>query len=335
MVGSKYLLSMTSSNSVEKLVFKLDRDADDATSKESWKQLFSSVGLFGKPVVVSVGFAGSWVMETDVHPGKDGKRFSFVTVPVNAFTIIVFVFIVIVLLVFFKSAAGTWIIRDPYAPLRPDGDAAFSLARTQMAFWFFLVLASYVLLWAMTGDKDTIPDSLLVLMGISAGTALGSAFVDTGKSSEEGRGQYFRKPKPEQSNAQLVAELVATKQDLEQKLMDTLKALENLPGTALVDIENKKKEQQKIEQNIRRTDVQLAFYKRNPLQRFTTDILGDDGEMSFHRYQMAVWTLVLGIVFVKEVVTEIAMPEFSATLLALMGISGGTYIGFKIPTAKS
>jgi hypothetical protein len=29
------------------------------------------------------------------------------------------------------------------------------------------------------------------------------------------------------------------------------------------------------------------------------------------------------------------MPEFSATMLALMGISSGTYIGFKLPMRGS
>ena len=46
---------------------------------------------------------------------------------------------------------------------------------------------------------------------------------------------------------------------------------------------------------------------------------------------MAVWTVVLGFVFVTTVYRTLAMPDFSATLLGLMGISSGTYVGFKIP----
>lgn len=336
MVGSTFLRPMYSSNKVERLLFKLDRDAADPVSRDSWKQLFNSVGLFGKQrVSVSVGFPDSRPMRTEVRSQGKGDPFYFVTVPINGFSVFGFVFIAIVLFFFVRSAAKTGIIREHFAPLRPDGNATFSLARTQMAFWFFLVLASYFLLWTMTGDKDTIPGSLLVLMGISAGTALGSALVDVGRSSAEGRGRYFRKPESGQSESQLVAELMATKQNQEQRLRNTLKILESLPGTSLVEIENQKKEQQKIAEEIHQTDVQLEFYKSNPVQRFMSDILSDDGTTSFHRYQMAAWTLVLGIVFLKDVVTEIAMPEFNSTLLALMGISGGTYIGFKIPTAKS
>jgi hypothetical protein len=40
--------------------------------------------------------------------------------------------------------------------------------------------------------------------------------------------------------------------------------------------------------------------------------------------------LILGVVFVSEVLTKLAMPVFDATLLALMGISSGTYLGFKV-----
>jgi hypothetical protein len=79
----------------------------------------------------------------------------------------------------------------------------------------------------------------------------------------------------------------------------------------------------------------LAFYRGNRGRRFLTDILGDNGAISFHRFQIAAWTLVLGIIFLKEVFTEIAMPDFNATLLGLMGVSAGTYVGFKIPDAKS
>jgi hypothetical protein len=68
---------------------------------------------------------------------------------------------------------------------------------------------------------------------------------------------------------------------------------------------------------------------------FRTDILGDSGDISFHRFQVVVWTVVLAVVFVHSVWTRLAMPQFSETLLGLMGISAGTYLGFKIPEARA
>ena len=45
------------------------------------------------------------------------------------------------------------------------------------------------------------------------------------------------------------------------------------------------------------------------------DLLAENNLISFHRFQIFVWTLILGIMFVVNVYGELAMPEFSATLL--------------------
>jgi len=66
-------------------------------------------------------------------------------------------------------------------------------------------------------------------------------------------------------------------------------------------------------------------------QGFLTDVLSDREGISLHRFQMFVWTIVLGIIFCISVYRSLEMPEFSATLLGLMGISSGTYLGFKVP----
>jgi hypothetical protein len=44
-----------------------------------------------------------------------------------------------------------------------------------------------------------------------------------------------------------------------------------------------------------------------------------------------VWTWVLGIIFISSVYHGLQMPQFNPTLLGLMGISSGTYLGFKVP----
>lgn len=60
------------------------------------------------------------------------------------------------------------------------------------------------------------------------------------------------------------------------------------------------------------------------------DILSDGSGTSIHRFQLAAWTVVLGIVFLHQVYATLAMPEFNATLLGLLGISAGTYLGLKV-----
>jgi hypothetical protein len=67
---------------------------------------------------------------------------------------------------------------------------------------------------------------------------------------------------------------------------------------------------------------------------FLNDVMSDPTGISLHRFQMFVWTLVLGMIFCGTVYKNLEMPDFSATLLGLMGISSGTYLGFKVPEKK-
>ncbi|MCK5467548.1 MAG: hypothetical protein KAI99_03540, partial [Cyclobacteriaceae bacterium] len=73
------------------------------------------------------------------------------------------------------------------------------------------------------------------------------------------------------------------------------------------------------------------FSKGRKSDGFINDILSDNTGFSFHRFQILIWTIVLGIIFIVEVISNLQMPEFDDTLLMLMGISSGTYIGFKFP----
>lgn len=64
---------------------------------------------------------------------------------------------------------------------------------------------------------------------------------------------------------------------------------------------------------------------------FFKDICCDANGLSFHRVQMIARTIVLVMIFIESVYYQLVMPEFPAALLALQGISSGTYLGFKFP----
>jgi hypothetical protein len=78
--------------------------------------------------------------------------------------------------VFFILARAEDIVRDPDV-LRPDGRNKFSLARCQTAFWFFLFTASYIFLWVIKRQTDSLTEQSLILLGISTGTTLGAAMI--------------------------------------------------------------------------------------------------------------------------------------------------------------
>jgi hypothetical protein len=63
-------------------------------------------------------------------------------------------------------------------------------------------------------------------------------------------------------------------------------------------------------------------------QGFLTDILSGTYGYRFHCFQSCAWTIVLGLIFVATVYDDLVMPDFSATLLALTGMSAGTYLSF-------
>jgi hypothetical protein len=66
-----------------------------------------------------------------------------------------------------------------------------------------------------------------------------------------------------------------------------------------------------------------------PSQGFWKDILSDASGISIHRFQMVVWTIVFGVVFIALVVREVGFPHFEPNVLLLMGISSGTYLLLK------
>jgi len=67
-----------------------------------------------------------------------------------------------------------------------------------------------------------------------------------------------------------------------------------------------------------------------PTKGFLTDLLTEGTGPSFHRYQMVLFTVILAVIFVAKTASSLVMPDFDITLLGLMGISSGTYLGFKL-----
>ena len=304
-------------------------------NKQAWNDLLNHPG-FERSVPITLAFETSDIesLRTEVHPKPAVGFHEFNLIVIRkgmplALGIVVWLGSVLFFLRLMKS---TTIIRDTTAEPRPDGQYPFSLARTQMAFWFFLVMGSYFLLWIITGDQDTISSSALVLIGISAGTAFGAAVVDAGKVDTR---TGFRPPtNPDLSKRltdlrkirdDLLGELKHAQDRLNANLLSSASEAELLPDRQAVS---------RLGDSYRRTQEFVDFYQRRPWERMVYDLLGDSGAIGFHRFQVAVATLILGIVFATQIYYELSMPNFSATLLGLMGISAGTYVGFKIPEGR-
>jgi hypothetical protein len=306
------------------------------SSKPGWSHLLNQPVL-NRRVIVSTGFNSGDEIPSEVSLDKvtgEDQQFYLRIIPKlrTAFGLIV---ILVALIAFLIMARHTHIIRDANAPRRPDGQRPYSLARGQMAFWFFLVIASFFFLWIVTGDMDTLNASVLGLIGISAGTALGSAFVDAAKPLPAGSSGNQPIVDVTRPHLEVLAELKQLRADTQKELEALQKARASIPASDKQALDENEHQQNEIRERLANYRWQSAYFAWPTWKGVMYDLLAENNLISFHRFQIFVWTLILGIMFVANVYNELAMPEFSATLLGLLGISAGTYVGFKLPETKT
>ena len=229
-----------------------------------------------RPVEVSVGLADGFPIPSDA-------TMSLRPLPPTWFTMWVLLFIA-GLSAFFLLARKSRLLRGG----TPGQGEIFSISKSQAAWWFFLILAAYLLIGMTTGDYTTsLNSTALTLLGISSATYLGSVAVDVSKDTEAER----------------------TARDQERARLQARAAANTITA-----------------------DERVKLGKLNgESQGWLKDVLSDSEGVDFHRFQMLVWSVVLGIIFITRVWQDLAMPEFDATLLGLTGLSAGTFIGLKIP----
>ncbi len=230
--------------------------------------------------------------------------------------------IAIVVFLVWGHARSRTTLRDGLLPQLAPSQQTYSLARWQMAFWFTLIFSSFVFLFVLLWDYNTISSQALILMGISSTTALAAVAVDVVKDSPA-----------DAVNRGLQALGLSTYDDvlrLNQEISARQAEAAGNPSP-----ERLKQLQSEIQDrsNILRTyqDRTRRFISQGWFNDVTTDVNGP----TVHRLQVLIWTVALGIVFLIGVYRNLAMPEFSSTLLTLMGISGAGYVGFKYPEVNS
>jgi hypothetical protein len=307
------------------------------SSKAAWAHLLNKPVLKRK-VVVSVGFSNGVEIPSELtpeekHTGKLDQHFYLLIIP-RIRTALGVIVILSALIAFLVMARHTHIIRDATVPRRPDGQRPYSLARGQMAFWFFLVIASFFFLWIVTGDMDTLNTSVLALIGISAGTALGAAFVDAGKPTSADPSDNQPPVDVTRPRSEVLAELEKLQLQVQNELEALQKSRADIPSSDTEALNENERRQNELRKRLADYRWQSAYFAWPSWKGVMYDLLAENNMISFHRFQIFVWTMVLGIMFVANVYNELTMPEFSATLLGLLGISAGTYVGFKLPESR-
>ena len=294
-------------------------------NKKTWIDLLGEPNSLSKSVTLSVGLEDGSAFDS-VHE-RDNMVAMTVISPVYGIVSLLIIGATLVLLLWL--ARNTNIIRERGAPPAPGKRRPYNLGRAQMAFWFFLIYSSYLTIWLITGALDTITASLLALMGISAGTALGEAMIDDGKdTAQTNQAQSLTSEKYalEQSITETQTQLDAANQQASTQVTD-----QSNRDALIRQLTDSRTRLGQIEQQLRALSAQQPPTESSG---FIRDILTDSTGYSFHRFQIFAWTIILGIIFLSSVYNSLSMPEFSSTLLGLMGLSAGTYIGFKFPEQK-
>jgi hypothetical protein len=277
------------------LSFYLSRNSHDDENRKAWDIFLAKQNeyLMKPAVALAVGNNIPWAVQS--------------TFPVEFYIaqnatigITFFVGLVIFLVAFYL------LVENP-AALRDSKAGFYSLGKSQMAFWGLLVILAFASVWLVTGTMERIPQQVLILLGISGATGLGAIVIGENKKASK-----------ESENQISITKLQEELQKLEKEELTAPAAFTQASKDRLASI--------KVEI--------AALSKQTPSvepPRFWKDICDDGNGLSFHRLQVVIWTVVLGVVFLWSVAQVISMPEFPETLLVLMGISNGTYLGFKFP----
>jgi len=278
--------------------------------KDAWAAILGAPDGLTRNVTVAVGFEDGSILAS-------GGSVEFTIIRTDWVFWILFLLFLLAVGLFFFLAIRSEILRDEGPPPQGSERRTFSLGRCQMAFWFFVVLAAYLLIWIMTGDRDTLSSSALALFGISSATALGAVAIDASKRTAA-RSQLQVLQWEKDSLTDLIAKITAKG----PQASDDEKR----------ELAEKKERLSQVNVSVAQASASIALMKSEGL---LNDILTDENGISLHRFQIMVWTILLGFIFCISVYNTLAMPEFSGTLLALMGISNGTYIGFKVPERQA
>ena len=306
-----------------KLLFDLKRTDD---SRAAWTSVLGSPTSATKQLSVSVALPNQPALASDVKiTFRVFHRYRLW---------LAFIFVLIAIVLFIWLAKRGWLIHDSNPPQPPPGELQpYSLGLSQAAFWFFLVIGSFLFIYLITNDYNTITEQALVLIGIGTGTALGAAMIDSTKQDTSNTDLSALKPERAKIAA-LVSELAKKETDLKTTTAGASATPADHAALQETTISLQENQAKLIELDKSIADAESLLSK--PVSKnFLNDILTDVNGITLHRFQIVIWTLVLGYLFILGVYRELAMPQFSTTLLALMGISSGTYLGFKIPERQS
>lgn len=164
----------------DKVIFRLRRDVNNY---RYWNVVYNSPWEFVHPSKIGLGYADR--VFTELYPSNTGTIRLVLIQPLSLwFAGICTLLLAVGVLVL---ATRSWLLRetdgtddgDPNTP-PPSLDEAnppYSLAKIQLAWWTFIILSSYFIIYCATGIMADLSTTSLALLGISAGTTALSGLI--------------------------------------------------------------------------------------------------------------------------------------------------------------
>ena len=142
-------------------------------NRDTWTHLLGPL-TFERPVRLSVGLVEVDPFATDFTLENQRAQLTVINWRwMLAAALVVLVFGV----AFCSLAMHTTLLMERTATTQVALSHRFSLAKVQMALWFFVVFSAFLVIWLATGNFDSLNASILSTLSISAGTALGDTLV--------------------------------------------------------------------------------------------------------------------------------------------------------------
>ncbi|HSL02252.1 MAG TPA: hypothetical protein VK901_01765 [Nitrospiraceae bacterium] len=155
------------------LTFHLVRNPYDDDNRKAWDTLLGQQheGYVMKlPVALAVGTKLPWTVRT----GQPDPSIQLYIVKDSQAKWALLIGLGIFLCAYFFLVKNRTALRD-------GKDGAYSLGKSQMAFWGLLVVLTFTGVWFLTGTMERIPPQVLILLGISGATGLSAIVIGNSK----------------------------------------------------------------------------------------------------------------------------------------------------------
>ncbi len=164
------------------LRFRLDPNVN----ADRWKELF--VGQSERtdmPVALALPVPSEDLANkgTAIRLISNAKPATFLVRP-NELTRVIYTAIVVLIVGLGYLGYKSDLLRDSGTEPPLPGRKPYSLARTQLAVWTVVIVASYLLLVAVLGSTNPFNDTALILIGVSAATGLTATAIDNGATAK-------------------------------------------------------------------------------------------------------------------------------------------------------